>query len=151
MVTQKLCGAILTALLISGCGSDLAPQAPATLCPSEAERKVVAAIQELKGLTNGQELNLRHLSITDASLVHLKGLTDLRALNLPNGIGDAGLAHLKGLTNLQDLDLRRMTRVTDVHAANSATSKSAETRDSPTLISALAESVSASYCSRCFL
>ena len=45
--------------------------------------------------------------ITDADLVHPKGLANLPTLQLLGGghITDAGLAYLKGLTNLQSLTL----------------------------------------------
>jgi hypothetical protein len=50
---------------------------------------------------------------TDAGLVHLKGLTQLRRLYLgDNDVSDAGLVHLRGLTNLKLLNLRG-TQVTD--------------------------------------
>ena len=44
--------------------------------------------------------------ITDAGLVHLKGLTELQYLNLANSkVSDAGLVHLGLLSKLQSLDL----------------------------------------------
>ena len=44
--------------------------------------------------------------MTDAGLEHLKGLTQLRVLNLANTkVTDAGLEHLKGLTQLRMLYL----------------------------------------------
>jgi hypothetical protein len=50
--------------------------------------------------------------VGDAGLVHLKGLTELRELNLRSTkVSDAGLAHLRGLTGLRKLDLRH-TKVT---------------------------------------
>jgi hypothetical protein len=51
-------------------------------------------------------VNLEFPWITDADLIHLKGLTDVRLLRLNTNITDAGLEHLKGMTNLQLLDLR---------------------------------------------
>lgn len=55
--------------------------------------------------------------ITDAGLVHLKGLTLLETLRLENRqIGDAGLAHLGGLTSLKTLYLGG-TQVTDAGLA----------------------------------
>ena len=54
-----------------------------------------------------------YTEITDAGLVHLKGLTKLELLNLNRSeITDAGLSHLKKLTNLQTLFLKD-TKVTD--------------------------------------
>jgi hypothetical protein len=45
-------------------------------------------------------------SITDAELVHLKGLTKLQTLNLyRTKITDAGLVHLRGMTKLKTLYL----------------------------------------------
>ena len=64
-----------------------------------------AGLVHLKGLTNLQTLNLRFTKVTDVGLEHLKGLTELQTLSLPGRITDAGLVHLKGLTNLQTLDL----------------------------------------------
>ena len=58
-------------------------------------------------------------AVTDAELVHLKGLS-INSLNLDSTkVTDAGLVHLKGLTNLTSLGLGR-TQVTDaglVHLA----------------------------------
>ena len=63
------------------------------------------------------ELNLSSTEITDEGLMHLKGLTNLRGLDLwRTQITDAGLLHLKGLTKLQNLDLRD-TKVTDAGVA----------------------------------
>ena len=51
--------------------------------------------------------------MTDAGLEHLKGLSNLRSLDLSNtGVTDAGLEHLKGLKSLRSLDLRH-TKVSD--------------------------------------
>lgn len=51
--------------------------------------------------------------MTDAGLVHLKGLTNLESLNLKGtGITDAGLVYLMGLTKLQRLNVGA-TGVTD--------------------------------------
>jgi peroxiredoxin len=56
--------------------------------------------------------------ITDAGLVHLKGLTLLETLRLENRqIGDAGLAHLGGLTSLKTLYIGG-TQVTDAGLAH---------------------------------
>ena len=50
--------------------------------------------------------------VTDAGLVHLKGLTDLQTLDLSETKAtDAGLEHLKGLTELRTLDVSK-TNVT---------------------------------------
>ena len=53
------------------------------------------------------------MQVTDAGLEHLKGLANLRVLQLLNTkVTDAGLEHLKGLTSLRDLHLWN-TQVTD--------------------------------------
>ena len=58
-------------------------------------------------------VSLSQAPVTDAWLEHLKGQTQLQALNLAETpISDAGLEHLQGLTQLQSLDLRE-TKVTD--------------------------------------
>ena len=63
------------------------------------------------------EVDLYGTQITDAGLVHLKGLTNLQTLNLDGTkITDAGLVHLKGLTSLETLSLNR-TKVTDTGVA----------------------------------
>ena len=52
------------------------------------------------------------MRVTDAELENLKGLTALQSLDLSETrVTDAGLEHLKGLTALQSLDLSG-TRVT---------------------------------------
>ena len=72
-----------------------------------------AGLVHLKGLTKLEVLLLTCKQITDAGLVHLKGLTNLESLNLSNTpITDTGLVHLKGLTNLEQLWLGG-TQVTD--------------------------------------
>ena len=65
-----------------------------------------ADLVHLKGLTKLQTLGLAHTKVTDGGLVHLKGLAKLQTLNLMRTkITDAGLVHLKGLTGLQTLGL----------------------------------------------
>ena len=52
-------------------------------------------------------------NVTDAALVHLRGLKDLYDLSLSkSSVSDAGLVHLKGLTKLRILRLDG-TKVTD--------------------------------------
>jgi hypothetical protein len=54
--------------------------------------------------------------ITDAGLVHLKGLTELRTLSIEGtGVTDQGLQHLVGLRKLTDLYVGG-ARITDVGA-----------------------------------
>ncbi len=57
--------------------------------------------------------------LTDAGLAHLKGLKDLRTLQLTGAqhITDAGLAHLAGLTGLTSLDLAH-TKITGAGLAH---------------------------------
>ena len=55
--------------------------------------------------------------LSDAELVHLKGLTSLKSLVLGSDITDAGLVHLKGLTGLQTLGLGS-TKITDAGVAD---------------------------------
>ena len=72
-----------------------------------------AGLLHLKGLSNLTRLDLANTKITDAGLVHLNGLTRLVELNLMStDVTDAGLAHLKGFTKLAIVDLR-VTRVTN--------------------------------------
>jgi len=72
-----------------------------------------AGLLHLKGLTGLQTLSLYRTQTTDVGLVHLKGLTKLQSLNLQlTKITDAGLAHLKGLANLETLSLQ-LTKITD--------------------------------------
>ncbi|OHB82278.1 MAG: hypothetical protein A2V98_25770 [Planctomycetes bacterium RBG_16_64_12] len=63
-------------------------------------------------------LDLSKIRVTDAGLVHLKGLKRLQFLFL-NGtqVTDAGLAHLEGLANLNLIDLTG-TQVTDAGLDN---------------------------------
>jgi len=76
-----------------------------------------AGLIHLKGLTKLQTLGLDGRTITDAGLVHLKGLTNLQTLHLrATQITDAGLVHLKGLTGLQTLYLSD-TAITDTGVA----------------------------------
>ena len=72
-----------------------------------------AGLVHLKGLTNLQHLHLQNTQVADAGLVHLKGLTNLSTLGLEHTkISDAGLVHLKGLTSLKSLLLDK-TKITD--------------------------------------
>ncbi|MDA0841354.1 MAG: hypothetical protein O2857_26620, partial [Planctomycetota bacterium] len=65
-------------------------------------------------------LNLANTRVTDAGLVHLKGLKHLTRLHLEKTeISDAGLAHLAGLADLEYLNLYG-TNVTDESLATIA-------------------------------
>ena len=73
-----------------------------------------AGLVHLRGLTKLKWLYLdRHPQLTDAGLVHLQGLTELEDLGLSDTrVSDAGLVHLKGLKKLERLNLWG-TRVTE--------------------------------------
>jgi Leucine-rich repeat (LRR) protein len=73
-----------------------------------------AGLVHLRGLTKLEVLNLsRSPSIDGSGLVHLKDLTNLKVLYLASTqITDAGIMHLKDLTNLEYLSLYD-TQVTD--------------------------------------
>jgi Leucine-rich repeat (LRR) protein len=62
--------------------------------------------------TNPSVLDLPYANVTD--LEPLKGLTDLRSLDLSSATRITSLEPLKGLTNLASLDLSRATRVTSL-------------------------------------
>ena len=65
-----------------------------------------AGLVHLKGLTKLSVLDLRVAKITGTGLLHLKGLTRLSALDLSDtNITDAGMVHLKALTNLSYVGL----------------------------------------------
>ena len=65
-----------------------------------------AGLVHLKGLTRLKHLHLSGPQITDAGLEHVKGLTGLTTLVLSGTqITGSGLVHLKGLTNLTSLVL----------------------------------------------
>jgi Leucine-rich repeat (LRR) protein len=87
--------------------------------PSVCE-SALAGLGSLWGLSGFQALDLSHCSgVTNASLAHLRGLTDLRALDLSSTpVTDAGLVALRGLTNLQRLNLAGCEEVTDVGLAH---------------------------------
>ena len=71
-------------------------------------------LEHLKGLTQLRTLNLHGTQVTDAGLERLKGLTQLQELYLDGTqVTDAGLERLKGLTQLQELYLDG-TKVTGV-------------------------------------
>jgi len=77
-----------------------------------------AGLLHLKGLAQLQTLNLGATAVTDAGLVHLKGLTNLQRIKLNKlPVTDAGLVNLKNLTNLQLLDLYD-TQATDAGVAD---------------------------------
>ena len=72
-----------------------------------------ADLEHLKGLSQLRSLDLSGTQITDAGLEHLSELTQLHVLILWNtAVTDAGLKHLKRLPALRTLGLRG-TRITD--------------------------------------
>ena len=53
-----------------------------------------------------EEVDLSRTKVTDDGLEHLKGLTQLRVLNLrETSVSDSGLVNIDALTNLEELDL----------------------------------------------
>ncbi|MHC4400927.1 MAG: leucine-rich repeat domain-containing protein [Planctomycetota bacterium] len=73
-----------------------------------------AGLVHLQRLTELKTLELDHSRITGAGLSHLKGLAKLERLSLcKSRLTDAGLEHAGGLTNLRSLDLS-YTKITDV-------------------------------------
>jgi hypothetical protein len=92
---------------------DKRPGKPVVAVGLRSTRVTDAGLVHLKGLTQLQGLDLNFTKVTDAGLVHLKGLTKLQVLYLwRTEVTDAGLVHLKGLTQLQSLNLLS-TEVTD--------------------------------------
>ena len=80
---------------------------------TDGVRVTDAELVHLKGLKNLGVLQIWATVITDAGLVHLKGLTKLEALSLSHTkVTDAGLVHLKGLKNLVSLQIVH-TNITD--------------------------------------
>ena len=76
-----------------------------------------AELVHLKGLKGLTELILDGTEVTDAGLAHLKGMTKLTALDLDGTkITDAGLVHLEGMTGLAALGLDD-TAITDAGLA----------------------------------
>ena len=103
---------------IAGCGGGSSPAQTADADPVAALEKDGAKI---KRNDQGEvvEVSLELTKITDAGLVHLKGLTELQSLSMGgygSKITDAGLVHLKGLTKLQVLRLAG-TKITDAGVA----------------------------------
>jgi Leucine Rich repeat len=69
-------------------------------------------MDRLKDLTGLQTLFLDDTFVTDAGLVGLKHLPELRKLLLPGASTDASLANLEGLKHLEELGVSR-TQITD--------------------------------------
>ncbi|MCH8043482.1 MAG: hypothetical protein IID44_07165 [Planctomycetes bacterium] len=76
-------------------------------------RATDAGLMHVKEMKNLRHLNLRHTNCTESGLENLKGLSKLSNLDLHNtNVTDAGLEHLRGLTKLCLLVLSD-TNVTD--------------------------------------
>ena len=108
------------------CNAAEQPAKPtATDKPNALQDAAIAAIRKMGGRVTIHtkspdrpvtRVTLRHTQVSDAGLVHLKGLTSLQRLGLGDTqVSDAGLVHLKGLTSLQRLNLAR-TQVSDAVA-----------------------------------
>ncbi|MGO8688755.1 MAG: leucine-rich repeat domain-containing protein [Thermoguttaceae bacterium] len=77
-----------------------------------------AGLEHLKGLAQLRGLELCGTKVSDVGLEHLKALTQLRWLQLDGTqVSDAGLVHLKGFTQLQELFLGG-TQVSDAGLEN---------------------------------
>jgi hypothetical protein len=71
-----------------------------------------SGLSNIRSLSNLQFLSLNNTEVTDAGLVHLRGLK-IWSLRLDNTkITDAGLTHLKELTELREVFLRN-TQISD--------------------------------------
>ena len=79
-----------------------------------------AALAQLTGRNDLQNLNLNKCNITDDGLVHLEGLKDLQGLDLSlcHNITDASLVHLEGLGGLQYLNLSGCEKITGAGLAH---------------------------------
>jgi hypothetical protein len=76
-------------------------------------RVIDASLEHLKGLSQVEILFLKDTAVTDEGLVSVKGLTNLEVLELSRTkVTDKGLEHLQGFVKLQRLDLGD-TQVTD--------------------------------------
>lgn len=77
-----------------------------------------ASLLILKAIPNLRELSLSRCRVTDSGLARLKGFTELKVLRLEGSqFTDAGLVHLKGLTNIVALSLQG-TSITDAGLKN---------------------------------
>ncbi len=107
-------------------GAFLVMAQPVMLRAQDSRAKQERAIAEIKKLGGKVEVDrrnpdlpvvvavdLKHTKVIDASLEHLKGLTDIEILFLKDtAVTDEGLGSVKGLTNLEVLELGR-TKVTN--------------------------------------
>ena len=73
-----------------------------TVVEFSGESTTDAVLVHLQGLSQLKTLDLDDAEVTDAGLVHLQGLSQLQSLRLYNTkVTDAGLVHLQGLSQLQ--------------------------------------------------
>src|SRR5262245_50620249 len=101
---------LLAAVLLFCCNSNINAS-------ESARDKVIAEVQRLGGTVEIDatkknrpivKVDLHGTKVTDADLVILKNLKELRVLDLRlTRIGDAGVANLKNLTKLETLNLFR--------------------------------------------
>jgi len=109
---------LLLLLLVFGCdgekpsgGGDAVAVAALEKLDAIISRNIFGEVVEVNFDTPLRAFN--EISITDAELVHLKGLTNLQEINLcRTQITDAGLVHLNGLVSLKRLYLIA-TQITD--------------------------------------
>ena len=100
------------------------PVADAPNASPTTQADAIAAIKKLGGTVNLDKtscevvgVDLNYTKITDAGLVHLKGLASLTKLELRGTqVTDAGLEHLKDLASLTTLGLDG-TKITDAGLA----------------------------------
>ncbi len=78
-----------------------------------------AGLAQIRGLTLLRYLNLEGTSIDGPSLVHLRRMTALQELFLPNDVSDTDLVHIAGKTNLSALSLSG-PKITDAGLAHLA-------------------------------
>ena len=120
---MKIFTTFIFLLFCSGCGNTDEPAAsletdinskPATTpeADTNSENNPIDSIKALGGkivrddMGNVIEVDFFNIWLSDARLVHLKGLTSLTTLNLQKtNITDTGLIQLQGLTNLTTLNL----------------------------------------------
>jgi hypothetical protein len=68
--------------------------------------EIDASLEHLKSLTELERLSLKDTKVTDDGIVYIKGLTNLEVLELDRTkVTDNGLKHLKGFIKLRRLDL----------------------------------------------